>query len=73
MYAWIDEEKWAADAQPKLRENHGMLVADEVINSKTGRPEWYGRLLSDDDELVIARALLQRRLEYQIEEYEDLG
>jgi hypothetical protein len=30
-------------------------------------------LLSDDDELTIARALLQRRLEFQIEEYEDLG
>lgn len=63
MYAWIDGEKWAADAQPPLTEHHGMLVAATVVSTVTGRPEWYGKLLDPDDELVVARSLLQARLE----------
>lgn len=64
MYAWIDSEKWDGAGQPALSEQHGMLVAPDVISSVSGRPEWYGKLLDPDDELVIARALLQARLEY---------
>jgi len=73
MYAWIEGQKWAADDQPPLTEKHGMLVADGVINPQTGRPEWYGKIVGDEDELTIVRALLQRRLMFDFEEYEDLG
>ena len=65
MYAWIDGEKWDAAGQPPLTEEHGLLVAPSRVSTVTGRPEWYGKLQDPDDEVVIARALLQARLEYR--------
>ncbi len=70
MYAWIDGERWAADGQPDLTERHGVLVAPNVMDPETGRPQWYGKLLDQGDELVIMRALLQSRLELVVDQDE---
>jgi len=73
MYAWIDGEHWDADDQPPLTEHHGLLVAPDVIDGHTGRATWYGKILNDADELVVARALLQARLELVPDLAEDQG
>jgi len=72
MYAWIDAEKWDGDGQPPLVEHHGLLVAPDVIDGHTGRATWYGKVMNDVDELTIARALLQARLEFVPSLAEDL-
>lgn len=71
MYAWIDAEKWDGDGQPPLTEHHGLLVAPSVTEAATGRATWYGKILNDQDELVVARALLQSRLEFVPRRAED--
>jgi hypothetical protein len=56
MYAWIDGEVWAGDDCPPVTEMHGLLM-DPMSGLH------YGRILNDEEELVITRALLQWRAE----------
>lgn len=51
MYAYINGEKWGMDACPALTEQHGWLC-----DPLTGEP--YGRLLRDDEDQVVNKALV---------------
>lgn len=62
MYAWIDGEKWAADGQPALTEEHGFLVRETPTGGRRQLTDTYGRVLSDADAKVVLQALMQSRL-----------
>jgi len=56
MYLWVDGEQWAADGQPPLDEERGLLWGQDssVV---------YGRVLSEEENRVVIRALLDVRLQ----------
>jgi hypothetical protein len=51
MYAWINGESWAGDAQPALTDQHGYLC--DPLSGVA-----YGRLLTDAEDDIVARALV---------------
>lgn len=55
MYVWIDDEEWFGAGMPPLSEEHGWLISHEP-------KETYGRVMSDDEERQIRKALLQLQL-----------
>lgn len=59
MYAWIDGECWAAAGQPSLTEHHGLLADLDGAQGRRAYPPVYGRILSDEEGRLIARALLR--------------
>lgn len=72
MYAWIDAEAWAAAGQPSLTEDCGFLADLDAPRGGRALPPIYGRLLSEEESLVCARALLQRRVQDPLPLTEDL-
>jgi hypothetical protein len=64
MFAWIDGEKWCADGQPPLTEEHGWLV-DPVTQF------WYGSVYPDEEAREIRKAILWVRANVPLPLYED--
>jgi hypothetical protein len=54
MYVWINSEAWCAAGQPPLTESHGWL-ADPTEDAL------YGRILDEQETVVVANALLEHR------------
>ena len=54
MYVYMDGEEWAADGQPPVTDQHGFMTEP----SSGGV---YGRLLTEEEDQVVTRALLQWR------------
>jgi hypothetical protein len=61
MYAWIDGERWAADGQPALTEAHGLLRAATAWDEYLDVAPIFGRIMTDDEEVVIVQALVRWR------------
>lgn len=56
MYAWVNGDLWAQDGQPGVTEEHGWLFG---VGEHQGT--CYGRILSDQEQQVVSKALVNWR------------
>lgn len=63
MYIWIDGEKWDGDGRPSLAERKNIMLAAGPTSDYQYAAEWYGRILTDEEEKVVVKALAYWRAE----------